>query len=82
MIARDGRSDAELLRQVPDAEAVRVFYERHVNAVLRFAIRRCRNRDDVADLVSVVFLKLFSAAASYDGRRHDARPWSGRSRSG
>jgi RNA polymerase sigma-70 factor (ECF subfamily) len=68
-------TDAELLARVPAADALDAFYSRHVDVVFRFAVRRCRNADDVADLVSTVFLELFSAAASYDRRRDDARPW-------
>ena len=60
---------------MPAADAVGAFYERHVDAVFRFAVRRCRNPEDVADLVSTVFLEVFSAAPSYDRRRGDARPW-------
>jgi RNA polymerase sigma factor (sigma-70 family) len=67
--------DAELLAAVPAADAVSALYERHVDAVFRFAVRRCRNPDDVADLVSSVFLELFSAAASYDRRRGEVRVW-------
>ena len=67
--------DADLLAAVPDADAVRALYERHVDAVFRFAVRRCRNPEDVADLVSTVFLELFSAAASYDRRRSEVRVW-------
>jgi RNA polymerase sigma factor (sigma-70 family) len=69
------RTDAELLACVPAADALDELYSRHVDAVFGFAVRRCRDADDVADLVSTVFLELFSAAASYDGRRADARPW-------
>lgn len=68
-------SDAELLARLPAADALDEFYSRHVDAVFRFAVRRCRSADDVADLVSTVFVELFSAAASYDWRRGDARPW-------
>jgi RNA polymerase sigma factor (sigma-70 family) len=67
--------DADLLAAVPDADAVRALYERHVDAVFHFAVRRCRNPEDVADLVSTVFLELFAAAASYDRRKGEARPW-------
>ena len=67
--------DADLLAAVPDVEAVRALYERHVDAVFRFAVRRCRNPEDVADLVSTVFLELFSAAASYDRRKGEVRVW-------
>jgi RNA polymerase sigma-70 factor, ECF subfamily len=74
-MTRNGSSDAELLALIPAADAVSVLYERHVDAVFRFAIRRCRDPEDVADLVSTVFLELFAAAASYDARRGDARAW-------
>lgn len=74
-MSQDESSDADLLAAVPDADAVRVLYERHVDAVFRFAVRRCRNSDDVADLVSAVFLELFSAAAGYDRTKGGVRPW-------
>ena len=67
--------DADLLAAVPDADAVRTLYARHVDAVFRFAVRRCRSPEDVADLVSTVFLEIFSAAASYDRRRGEVRVW-------
>lgn len=67
--------DADLLAAVPDPDAVRALYARHVDAVFHFAVRRCRNPEDVADLVSTVFLEVFSAAASYDRRRGEARVW-------
>jgi DNA-directed RNA polymerase specialized sigma24 family protein len=48
-------SDARLLSRVPAPEAVAALYERHVDAVFRFAVRRCRDPEDVADLVATVF---------------------------
>ncbi len=75
MLSRNQSLDADLLAAVPDADAVRALYARHVDAVFRFAVRRCRNPEDVADLVSTVFLELLSAAASYDRRRGEARAW-------
>ncbi len=74
-MAQNNESDAQLLAQVPAADAVSALYERHVDAVFRFAVRRCRDPEDVADLVSTVFLEVFSAAPSYDARRADARAW-------
>jgi RNA polymerase sigma-70 factor (ECF subfamily) len=74
-MSRDDSPDADLLAAVPDAEAVRVLYARHVDAVFRFAVRRCRNPEDVADLVSTAFLEMISAAASYDRRRGEVRVW-------
>src|SRR5690349_10913178 len=67
--------DADLLAAVPDADAVRTLYERHVDAVFRFAVRRCRRPEDVADLVSAVFLELFSAAPGYDRAKGGVRAW-------
>jgi RNA polymerase sigma-70 factor (ECF subfamily) len=67
--------DADLLAAVPDADAVSELYARHVDAVFAFAVRRCRNPEDVADLVSTVFLEMFSAAAGYDRRRGEVRAW-------
>lgn len=74
-MSRNQLHDADLLAAVPDAEAVRVLYARHVDAVFGFAVRRCRDPEDVADLVSTVFLEMFSAAASYDRRRGEVRVW-------
>jgi RNA polymerase sigma-70 factor (ECF subfamily) len=67
--------DADLLAAVPDADAVSEIYTRHVDAVFAFAVRRCRNTEDVADLVSTVFLEMMSAAPSYDARRGAVRVW-------
>ncbi len=74
-MTREQSLDAELLAAVPDAGAVRALYERHVDAVFHFAVRRCGNPEDVADLGSAVFLELFSAAGSYDRRRGEVRVW-------
>ena len=64
-----GESDADLLARVPAPDAVAELYDRHVDAVFRFAVRRARDPEDVADLVATVFVELFSAAASFDRRR-------------
>jgi RNA polymerase sigma-70 factor (ECF subfamily) len=74
-MSRDVVLDADLLAAVPDPDAVGGLYARHVDAVFRFAVRRCSNPEDVADLVSSVFLEVFSAAASYDRRRGEVRAW-------
>jgi hypothetical protein len=56
-MADPGTSDAEVRR----SEGVRVvFYRRHLQAVLRFAARRCHSPEEAAELVSVVFLEVFS----------------------
>lgn len=68
-------SDADLLARVPAPDAVAELYERHVDAVFRFAVRRARNPEDVADLVATVFVELFAAAGSFDRHRGEARAW-------
>jgi RNA polymerase sigma factor (sigma-70 family) len=74
-MSRNELCDADLLAAVPDADAMRTLYERHVDAVFRFAVRRCRNPEDVADLVSTVFLQMLRSAGSYDRHRGEVRGW-------
>jgi RNA polymerase sigma-70 factor (ECF subfamily) len=74
-MSRRQSHDADLLAAVPDADAVRALYVRHVDAVFRFAVRRCRDPEDVADLVSTVFVEMLSAAPSYDRRKGEVRVW-------
>ncbi len=68
-------SDAELLASAGDPAMFETFYRRHVQAVVGFGTRRCGSADEVAELVSVVFLEVMCSAAGYDRRRGDARPW-------
>jgi RNA polymerase sigma-70 factor (ECF subfamily) len=75
MMARTDNSDAALLARVPDPDAVAALYERHVDVVYRFAVRRCNDPADVADLVASVFLEVLTCAGSYDRRRGSARAW-------
>ena len=56
VMTRNDRLDAELLKLVPRPDAVAALYERHVDSVFRFAVRRCRSPEDVADLVSTVLV--------------------------
>jgi RNA polymerase sigma factor (sigma-70 family) len=74
-MADPGTSDARLLARIDDPRAFEVFYRRHMQAVLRFATRRCRTPDEAAELVSVVFLEVRTAAVGYDRLRGAARPW-------
>jgi RNA polymerase sigma-70 factor, ECF subfamily len=74
-MARSDDSDALLLALVPAREAVAALYERHVDAIYGFAVRRCQSPEDVADLVANVFLEMFTSAGSYDRRRGSARAW-------
>jgi RNA polymerase sigma-70 factor (ECF subfamily) len=67
--------DADLLAHAGDPAMFEEFYRRHVQAVTRFATRRCRSADEVAELVSIVFFEALRSARGYDGRRGGARPW-------
>ncbi|MCX5233337.1 RNA polymerase sigma factor [Streptomyces sp. NBC_00233] len=48
-----------------DPEAFEAFYREHVQAMLRYAARRCRDPFTSADLVADVFLAAISAASGY-----------------
>ena len=71
------RSDAELLRasSAGSAEAYSVFFRRHVAAITRYAVRRCPNPDDVADLVGECFLVALQASHRYIPETDTALPW-------
>jgi RNA polymerase sigma factor (sigma-70 family) len=74
--AVDEPSDAELLARLrDDPESLALFYRRHVVAVERYAVRRCAQPDDVADLVSATFLSVLDTAPAFDERRGPALPW-------
>ena len=71
------RSDAELLRasSAGSADAYSIFFRRHVDAITRYAVRRCLNPDDVADLVGECFLVALQAAHRYVPETDTALPW-------
>jgi RNA polymerase sigma factor (sigma-70 family) len=74
-VADPGTPDAELLAHIDDPRAFEAFYRRHLQAMLRFATRRCTSADEASELVSVVFLEVRSAAPGYDPNRGAARSW-------
>ncbi|MFN8053185.1 MAG: sigma factor, partial [Acidimicrobiales bacterium] len=71
------RSDAELLSAIAEGEvfALGVLYERHIDRVVTFAIGRCRDPHEVADLVSLVWMSVWQSASSYDRQGEDATRW-------
>lgn len=71
------RSDAELLRATSagSTEAYSVFFRRHVHVITRYAVRRCPNPDDVADLVGECFLVALQASHRYIPETDTALPW-------
>lgn len=69
-------SDEELLAAATtDKVAFLEFYDRHVEQVIAFGVRRLGDSDQVADLVAEVFLAVLRSAGSYDPRRGTARAW-------
>jgi RNA polymerase sigma factor (sigma-70 family) len=70
-------SDAELLAATGrgDAEAFGRFYRRHEQRVLGYAIARCANAGDVADMVGETFLGALGSAARFRDDGGDAIPW-------
>ncbi|MFI5049759.1 MAG: RNA polymerase sigma factor [Gaiellales bacterium] len=74
-VADPGTSDAQLLARIDDPRAFEVFYRRHLQALLRFATRRCTSPEEAAELVSMVFLEVRTSAHGYDPHRGAARAW-------
>ncbi|MDX1448189.1 MAG: sigma-70 family RNA polymerase sigma factor [Acidimicrobiia bacterium] len=71
------RSDADLLAAAAegDGEAYGAFFRRHSRAVTSYAVRRCDNADDVADLVSDTFMIALQASHRYIPENDTALPW-------
>jgi RNA polymerase sigma factor (sigma-70 family) len=68
-------SDAEAIRRsLREPDAFRVVFERHFDAVHRYAQRRVG--PDAADEVAAeTFVRAFDNRRRYDVRRADAKPW-------
>lgn len=71
------RSDADLLAAAADGdgEAYGAFFRRHSRAVTSYAVRRCDNPDDVADLVADTFMIALQASGRYIPETNTALPW-------
>lgn len=71
------RSDADLLAAAADGdgEAYGAFFRRHSRAVTTYAVRRCGNADDVADLVADTFMIALQASGRYIPETDTALPW-------
>jgi len=69
----DDRADEALLvAGSSDAEAFGLFYERRVDAVLAFFLRRTGDRELAADLTAETFAAALSALPRYSSRRSSA----------
>lgn len=58
-----------------DAEALRRLYDHASPYLLGVALRIVRDRQTAEDVLHDAFLKIWSAAGSYDGNRGEARGW-------
>jgi RNA polymerase sigma-70 factor (ECF subfamily) len=69
-------TDAGLLARLQgDPAALEMFYRRHRDRVVAYAVRRCRQPADVTDLVAATFLAVLEKPGSFDPRRGDAGAW-------
>ena len=61
--------DKELLRRIAedDAKAMKLFYERHHNALYAFLVSRGADQATVADVVQDAMLEVWRSAGSYAG---------------
>lgn len=76
MGVEDDRTDEALLvAGRREAEAFGLFYERSVDAVLAFFLRRTGDRELAADLTAETFAAALSALPRFDPRRSSALAW-------
>lgn len=70
-------SDAELLAAAGggNTDAFGVLFRRYVRPITGYAVRRCDNADDVADLVADTFLIALDASDRYVAQTDTALPW-------
>jgi RNA polymerase sigma factor (sigma-70 family) len=70
-------SDADLLSAIAarDGEAFRVFYRRHLPAVLAYLVRETRDAEASADLAAEVFAAVLLASKRYRADGPSAAPW-------
>jgi RNA polymerase sigma factor (sigma-70 family) len=68
-------SDARVIeRSLADPRAFAVLFDRHFDAVHRYAGRRL-GRSLAEEIASETFIRAFDGRASFDRSRVDARPW-------
>lgn len=69
-------TDEQLLARVgEDTVAFEEFYRRHVDKVVRFAVRRCSRPDEVPDVVAAVWLELIESTHRFNPAKGRAVSW-------
>jgi DNA-directed RNA polymerase specialized sigma24 family protein len=67
--------DRDLLASDGDAAGFRIFYERHVHAVVAYVARRMHKPDLVLDVVAETFARALERRGQYDASRGPAVAW-------
>jgi RNA polymerase sigma-70 factor (ECF subfamily) len=70
-------TDTELIQRVAtgDTAAFEDLYRRHVDHVVSYAVRRCRDAHEVSELCAAVFLAAWERASTFDAERGDVGGW-------
>jgi RNA polymerase sigma factor (sigma-70 family) len=71
----DPTPDRDLLARDGGAAGFRIFYERHVHAVVAYVARRTRQPDLVLDVVAETFARALEHRGQYDASRGPAVAW-------
>ena len=71
------RPTDDLLRDVADGDAAAfaVVYRRHIDDVMTYAVNRCRDPHEVAELCAATFVAVWEGAAGFDPARGTAAAW-------
>ena len=68
-------SDVDLVRALPDPDALEELFLRYRRVVVAYGARRCGRPEDVADLLAATFLAALESAGRYDPHHGEVRPW-------
>ena len=73
----DDRTDSDLMVVAAraDTAAFEELYRRHVDVVVRFAVRRARTPEEVVDLVAAVWLEVIASLHRFQPDRGEPLPW-------
>ena len=76
-MAETDHDDAELVARIAkgDDAAFAVFYRRYLPLVVRWSLRKTRNRELAADLASEVFAAALIASRRYDPKQGSVAAW-------
>lgn len=69
--------EPELIARIAggDEVAFERFYRRHLDSVVTYGVRHCRDSHEVSELCAAVFLSVWQSARSFDGSRGSTSAW-------